>query len=480
MTTENSRADALTVQQRQAINLARSFMPNNTRAREEAHAVLETLAASHVEQPAAAPIGRIDRIRVEVHDILANFGQMPPEENETWESWYTAAFDMAAEQIMNAFESTTPAHWYDDEAIRFFVEHQRHRQALRAKPGTQAAPAPVDERAAQELLPRDRKWVTANAVGFLAEYRNCKASETEEVMQQFVAYIQAALQDAAARAASASETGAGTEAAASHAAEVCAHQWTWVDGKCADCGASTQQPTPTTGMTLSERIAHVGGRVTDGGTVEFGSAMAVDALIKHVLRDSRSPAMAANELPHWFDMFLTNVCEISDRNSPEGEPDAIVATLDELRNCALNAIEQCVSYAVPVPAQADAPAEARTTCMCSGLGPCEKRTDGICRLSAPADAGEVAIGFRRRIPGFAWVPWLTDDQDTIRQALADARSIGFDAGELYAAPPTAKVPSLTDEQRKGVEFALGLAESLTVRDDKLAASLRTLLQGDSK
>ncbi|HDR8989780.1 TPA: hypothetical protein QDA93_002387 [Burkholderia vietnamiensis] len=75
------------------------------------------------------------------------------------------------------------------------------------------------------------------------------------------------------------------------------------------------------------------------------------------LRIVRSPAMAAEapeELPHWFEMFLTNVCELPDRNSPEGEPDAIVATLDELRNCALNAIEQCVSYAAPQPAQADA------------------------------------------------------------------------------------------------------------------------------
>jgi len=44
-------------------------------------------------------------------------------------------------------------------------------------------------------------------------------------------------------------------------------------------------------------------------------------------------------LPQWFETFLTNVCEIPDRNSPEGEPDAIVATLDELRASALNAIE---------------------------------------------------------------------------------------------------------------------------------------------
>ncbi|RQU16285.1 hypothetical protein DF153_21085 [Burkholderia cenocepacia] len=52
-------------------------------------------------------------------------------------------------------------------------------------------------------------------------------------------------------------------------------------------------------------------------------------------------------LPHWFKTFLTNVCEIPDRNSPEGEPDAIVATLDELRDCAVNAIEQCGSFGAP-------------------------------------------------------------------------------------------------------------------------------------
>jgi hypothetical protein len=55
-------------------------------------------------------------------------------------------------------------------------------------------------------------------------------------------------------------------------------------------------------------------------------------------------------LPAWFDQFLTNVCEIPDRNSPDDEPEAVTATLEELRDCALNAIEQCISYAAP-PAQ---------------------------------------------------------------------------------------------------------------------------------
>jgi hypothetical protein len=44
-------------------------------------------------------------------------------------------------------------------------------------------------------------------------------------------------------------------------------------------------------------------------------------------------------LPEWFDAFLVNACEIPDRNSPDDEPNAIVATLYELRQCAINAIE---------------------------------------------------------------------------------------------------------------------------------------------
>ncbi|WP_208452170.1 hypothetical protein [Burkholderia gladioli] len=66
-------------------------------------------------------------------------------------------------------------------------------------------------------------------------------------------------------------------------------------------------------------------------------------------RAAVSPATASG-LPSWFDTFLTNVCEIPDRNSPVGEPDAIIATLDELKNCALNAIEECAG---DVPATAN-------------------------------------------------------------------------------------------------------------------------------
>ncbi|CAB3959435.1 hypothetical protein LMG7053_05923 [Achromobacter ruhlandii] len=61
---------------------------------------------------------------------------------------------------------------------------------------------------------------------------------------------------------------------------------------CPDCTppASAQddakdERSDTYGMTLGERISHVGGRTNAQGYTEFGSPMAVNALIQHVLRD---------------------------------------------------------------------------------------------------------------------------------------------------------------------------------------------------
>lgn len=56
--------------------------------------------------------------------------------------------------------------------------------------------------------------------------------------------------------------------------------------------AAIQAESPTKGMTLGQRVAHVGGRINAQGYVEFGSEMAVDALIRQVLRD-RSQALEA-------------------------------------------------------------------------------------------------------------------------------------------------------------------------------------------
>jgi len=52
---------------------------------------------------------------------------------------------------------------------------------------------------------------------------------------------------------------------------------------------------PTKGMNLGERIAHVGGRENEAGYIEFGSVMAVDALINHILRDIRFAAKEKGE-----------------------------------------------------------------------------------------------------------------------------------------------------------------------------------------
>lgn len=50
-------------------------------------------------------------------------------------------------------------------------------------------------------------------------------------------------------------------------------------------GDAQDERSPTHGMTLGERIAHVGGRTNAQSYIEFGSPMAVNALIQHVLRD---------------------------------------------------------------------------------------------------------------------------------------------------------------------------------------------------
>lgn len=44
-------------------------------------------------------------------------------------------------------------------------------------------------------------------------------------------------------------------------------------------------------------------------------------------------------LPGWWPDFIQNVTELPDRNSPEDEPDAMIATAEELGTCAVNAID---------------------------------------------------------------------------------------------------------------------------------------------
>lgn len=56
------------------------------------------------------------------------------------------------------------------------------------------------------------------------------------------------------------------------------------------------QPSPTSGMTLAQRILHVGGRNNAAGYVEFGSTQAVEALVRQVLRDlPAAPALTEEQ-----------------------------------------------------------------------------------------------------------------------------------------------------------------------------------------
>ena len=54
-----------------------------------------------------------------------------------------------------------------------------------------------------------------------------------------------------------------------------------------------RQASETAGMNLGERIAHVGGRTSEAGYIEFDSVMAVDALIKHLLSDMATARTAS-------------------------------------------------------------------------------------------------------------------------------------------------------------------------------------------
>jgi hypothetical protein len=59
-------------------------------------------------------------------------------------------------------------------------------------------------------------------------------------------------------------------------------------------------------------------------------------------------------------------------------------------------------------------------------------------LAAPVgDDAAPPIGFRTRVPGFAWVPWITDDQETIQRMIQSAIEHGHEGGALYADPVAA-------------------------------------------
>ncbi|AIV76773.1 gp38 domain protein [Burkholderia pseudomallei] len=167
----------------------------------------------------------------------------------------------------------------------------------------------------------------------------------------------------------------------------CTHQWTWADGKCADCGASTKQPTPTGGMTLGERIAHVGGRVTEDGTVEFGSVMALDALVQHVLRDTGAAASPGAEAVALTDEGIIQLFEEKADVDLEVYHGIAASTVLSFARALL---------AAPQPAQADAPAHAAECPHCDGEGVIESDSGtSPCACQWDAQEGMPTFGQRK-------------------------------------------------------------------------------------
>ncbi|HDR8974007.1 hypothetical protein [Burkholderia vietnamiensis] len=257
MTDQNQgRADALTDEQRSAIGYAARMLEqfSDGRATAAIRTLSAMLAASPVEQPAAAPIPKLhcqnrgdvclagnrdgvccpedscdidDGVRKDPR--MAQPAPSPADERAARVSLLLTHEQVSALYVHLAHRNRPEFGWIEsplvaiEEALKpaHNAIHDREFNAMNRQffsddrfkfdeaempseivPQARAASAsqPAGERAAQELLPIDRKWVTAKAISLVAEYRNCKASETEEVMQRFVDYMQAALQDAAARA----------------------------------------------------------------------------------------------------------------------------------------------------------------------------------------------------------------------------------------------------------------------------------------
>ena len=69
------------------------------------------------------------------------------------------------------------------------------------------------------------------------------------------------------------------------AAALCIGTMLWAVDNGLAAKSEKQVPSHTAGMNLAQRVAHVGGRTNQQGYIEFGSPMALDALIQHVLRD---------------------------------------------------------------------------------------------------------------------------------------------------------------------------------------------------
>lgn len=302
-------------------------------------------AKSPVEQPAAAPIDEpvAAWINYPVKTVDGEFaGYEKPELSFTRPAY---GYDITMAEPLYR-RAPAPAVAPIDIEARFIAEHgHRLAQLLRidafdiadrdaqimAALKDEHAPTPADERAAFEAW-----WVSDVPVRYRSDTLRVLRQSRELDGKYGTGNIAHAWKGWQARAASANET------------QTCSHQWTWADGKCADCGMTAQQPHAESGMTLAERIAHVGGRITEGGYVEFGSAMAVDALIQHALRDARASANetgaegATTEAATLLRQARDELCLVEWENDPSNRVQALFDRIE--------------AYVSRTPAQAAEPA----------------------------------------------------------------------------------------------------------------------------
>lgn len=79
----------------------------------------------------------------------------------------------------------------------------------------------------------------------------------------------------------------------------------------------SEEPSETNGMSLDQRIEHVGGRMNAQGYIEFGSHMAVHALIMQVLRDLPTNGMAKTVILDTA--ILSDALELMVKHYPDAE-----------------------------------------------------------------------------------------------------------------------------------------------------------------
>lgn len=113
--------------------------------------------------------------------------------------------------------------------------------------------------------------------------------------------------------------------------------------------AVAQEPSPTAGMNIAQRILHVGGRNNAAGYVEFGSIQAVEALVRQVLRDLPQPAAPQPRQPLTTEQYTKLAHRIASRYSHRSEPQFIAYTfLPQTLEQFVRAIEAAISNQQPM------------------------------------------------------------------------------------------------------------------------------------